>query len=255
MNTDKRLVINHLKNVSLAKLKKLYEDFGEEEEITRKDKYIEKLTPILLNKIYDKRYEMNISCFSANPGVSRLKEIIPCICHEEIIIPEENLRNLITIFYRTRNQPPQMEIVKIRNLYKFLYGIVTIFTIKRHIYSIDDDFDIWFMLEMHNDKFREFPLVPDWGIMSLFQYNIRFWFKYWFRRYKDEIENESGVDEYEIEIEVDEYQIEHAIEIANEIANESEDEVIEQFSDEVNENKVIEQFSGEVDEEATEVIS
>jgi len=39
------------------------------------------------------------SCFSGNPeGVSRLKEIIPRICHEETIIPEENLRELFTIF-------------------------------------------------------------------------------------------------------------------------------------------------------------
>jgi len=87
MNTDKRLVINHLKDGSIAKLKKLYEDFGEEEEIIRKDDYIEKLTPILLNKIYDKRHEMIIHCFSAHPeGGSRLKEIIPRICHEETII-------------------------------------------------------------------------------------------------------------------------------------------------------------------------
>ena len=101
MNTDKRLVINHLKDGSIAKLKKLYEDFGEEEEIIRKDDYIEKLTPILLNKIYDKRHEIIIHYFSAHPeGVSSLKEIIPRICHEETIIPEENLRELITIFYR-----------------------------------------------------------------------------------------------------------------------------------------------------------
>ena len=31
-----------------------------------KDDYIEKLTPILLNKIYDKKLEMIVSCFSAN---------------------------------------------------------------------------------------------------------------------------------------------------------------------------------------------
>ena len=67
-----------------------------------------------------------------------------------------------------------MEIVKIRNLYKFLFRIVTKITIKRYIYSIDDDFDIWFRLEMRNDKFREFPLIPDWGIMPLVQYNSRF---------------------------------------------------------------------------------
>jgi len=52
-----------------------------------------------LNKIYDRRHEVIASCFSANPeGVSRLKEIIPRICHEETIIPEENLRELFTIF-------------------------------------------------------------------------------------------------------------------------------------------------------------
>jgi len=116
MNTDKRLVINHLKDESLAKLKKLNEDFGEEEEeIMWKKDYIEKLTPILLIKIHDRRHEVIISCFSANPeGVSRLKEIIPRICHEGNIIPEDNLRELITIFYRprflTRNQAFQMEI-------------------------------------------------------------------------------------------------------------------------------------------------
>jgi len=111
MNTDKRLLINHLKDESLAKLKKLYEDFGEEEEIMWKKDY-EKLTPILLNKIYDRRHEVIISCFSANPeGVSRLKEIIPCTCHEGSIIPEDNLRELITILNKhTRNQTFQMEI-------------------------------------------------------------------------------------------------------------------------------------------------
>ena len=94
-------MINHLKDESLAKLKKLYKDFGEEkEEIMWKKDYIEKLTPVFLNKIYDRRLEMIVSCFSANPaGVSRLKEIIPHMCHEGSIIPEDNLRELITIFY------------------------------------------------------------------------------------------------------------------------------------------------------------
>jgi len=77
----------------------------------------------LLNKIYDRRHEVIVSCFSANPeGVSRLKEIIPCICHEETLIPEENLRELFIVLNRpTRNQTIRREIVKIRKLYKFLF--------------------------------------------------------------------------------------------------------------------------------------
>jgi len=67
MNTDKRLVINHLKRGRVNQLKESYENFGEEEERRMwKDDYIEKLTPILLNKIYDKKLEMIVSCFSAN---------------------------------------------------------------------------------------------------------------------------------------------------------------------------------------------
>jgi len=43
-----------------------------------------------LNKIYDRRHEKIVSCFSANPeGVSRLKETIPRICHEETKILEK----------------------------------------------------------------------------------------------------------------------------------------------------------------------
>jgi len=46
MNTDKRLIINHLKCRRVNHLKELYENFGEEEERRmRKTHCIEKLTP------------------------------------------------------------------------------------------------------------------------------------------------------------------------------------------------------------------
>jgi len=48
-------------------------------------------------------------------------------------------------------------------------------------------FDIWFMLEMRNDKFREFPIIPDKRNIVWDEYNIHYWFKYWFGQYKDEI--------------------------------------------------------------------
>jgi len=118
-------------------------------------------------------------------------------------------------------------------------------------------FDIWFMLEMRNDKFREFPIMPDRRNIGWDEYNIRYWFKYWFGQYKDEIENESEdeVDEYEIEIEneieVIESEIENEIEvIESEIENE-----IEVIKNEIENEEITKQFSGEVDEEVTEVIS
>jgi len=45
---------------------------------------------------------------------------------------------------------------------------------KRYLYSIvdDDDFDIWFMLEMRNDKFGKFPIISDRGIVCRYDYNI-----------------------------------------------------------------------------------
>jgi len=94
MNTDETLVINHLKCKRVNQLEGLFEIFGGEEKIIRKKDYIEKLTPILLNKIYNRRHEVIISCFLTTPeAFSRLKKIIPCICHEETIIPEENLES------------------------------------------------------------------------------------------------------------------------------------------------------------------
>ena len=147
-----------------------------------------------MNKIYDRRHEVIVSCFSANPeGVSRLKEIIPRICHEETIIPEENLRERFTIFNRpTRNQTIRREIVKIRKLYKFLFSEITNITIKRYTYSLDgedDDegryFDIWLMIS--SDDFRELPIIPDRGVISGYSNNIYSWFKYWFRQYDNEM--------------------------------------------------------------------
>jgi len=108
----------------------------------RKKDYIEKVTPILLNKIYDRRHKVIVYSFLTTPeGASRLKEIMPRVCQEGSIIPEENLRELIRIFNRTRfarNQTYQREIVKIRTLYKFLFKKIIIFAIKRYIYSIND---------------------------------------------------------------------------------------------------------------------
>jgi len=99
MNTNEKIVINHLKRGRVNQVIILYENFGGQEEIIRKKNYIEKLTPILLNMIYNRKHNLIVSCLSTNPeGVSILKEIIPRICHEETIIPEENLRELSTIF-------------------------------------------------------------------------------------------------------------------------------------------------------------
>jgi len=140
MNTDETLVINYLKRRRVDQLKMLYGILGERGEIMRKKDYIEKLTPILLNMIYNRRHEVIISCFSANPeGVSRLKDIIPRICHEETIIPEENLRELFTIFNRPRNQTIRREIVEIRKLYKFLFREIGNITKKRYTYSLDGE--------------------------------------------------------------------------------------------------------------------
>ena len=121
-----------------------------------------------MNKIYDIRHEVIVYSFSANlENREDLKRMIPRICHEETIIPEENLRELIRIFNQhTSDQTPQREFVKIRKLYKFLFKNIIIFTIKRYTYSSDDDddeeeryFDIWLMI--HADDFREFPIIPD----------------------------------------------------------------------------------------------
>jgi len=83
--------------------------------------------------------------FSKCRRLSRLKEIIPHICHEETIIPEKNLRELIIIFnqprFFTRNQTFQREFVKIRELYKFLFRKIAKIIIKRILYSLDDDDD------------------------------------------------------------------------------------------------------------------
>jgi len=97
--------------------------FAEEEERRmRKKHYIEKLTPILLNEIYDIRHTVIVHSFLANPeNRGDLKRMIPRICHEEAIIPEENLRELIRIFNQhTSDQTSQRKIFKIKQLYKFL---------------------------------------------------------------------------------------------------------------------------------------
>jgi len=44
MNVDKRLVINHLKRRRVNQLKDIYENFGGEGEIKRKEDCIKKLT-------------------------------------------------------------------------------------------------------------------------------------------------------------------------------------------------------------------
>ena len=51
-------MINHLKRRRVNQLKELYENFGGRGEIMRKKDYIGKLTPILLNRIYDRRHEV-----------------------------------------------------------------------------------------------------------------------------------------------------------------------------------------------------
>ena len=191
-------MINHSKRGRVNQLKELYEDFGEEEETKMwKDDYIEKLTQIFLNKIYYRRLEMIVSCFSTNPeGASRLKEMIPRICHEETITPEENLRELFTIFNRprflTRIQTFQMEIVKITKFYKFLFKKIAKITVKRYLYSLDgddddDDFDTWIM--SRSFKFREFPIIPDpdRGVVWWKSYNIYNCFKSEFRQCDDGI--------------------------------------------------------------------
>lgn len=83
----------------------------------RKSHYIEKIKPNFFNYIYDKRHKVVANSFSVNPeDVSRLKEIITRTCHEQTIIPEENIRELQRIFNRTRNQT--MEIVEMKNCIK-----------------------------------------------------------------------------------------------------------------------------------------
>ena len=81
----------------------------------RKKDYIEKLTPILLNKIYDRRHEVIVNSFSVNlENLGDLKRMIPRICHEETIIPDKKLRELIKIFNQhISDQTPQREIIKI----------------------------------------------------------------------------------------------------------------------------------------------
>jgi len=107
----------------------------------------------LLYKIYDRRHQLIVSCFLANTeGVSRLKEMIPLICHEETVIPEENLRELFTIFNNrpSRNQTFRREIVKIRHLHKFLFKKIIKITIQIYLFPLDDYeryFDIWLMIQ------------------------------------------------------------------------------------------------------------
>jgi len=151
-----------------------------------------------LNKIYDIRHEVIVYSFSANlENREDLKRMIPRICHEETIIPEENLRELIRIFNKhTSDQTPQRESVKIRKLYKFLLKKITNITIKRYTYSSDDDddeeryFDIWLMI--HVDDFREIPIVPDRDVVR--KNNIYNWLRYCFRRYKERVVLDMMID-------------------------------------------------------------
>jgi len=70
-------------------------------------------------------------------------------------------------------------------LYKFLLKKITIITIKRYIYSVNDEsdeercFDIWLMI--HANDFREFPIIPDPDRDAVRKKNIYNWFRYWFR--------------------------------------------------------------------------
>jgi len=200
----------------------------------RKKDYIEKLTPNLLNMIYDRRHQLIVSCFLANPENRwDLKRMIPRICHEETIIPEENLREFIIIFNQhTSDQTPQREIVKIKQLYKFIFKKITIITTKRYTYSSDgddddDDFDIWLMI--HSVDFREFPIIPDRDVVR--KNNIYNWFKCWFRRYKDRIVMEIMMRQTR---EINEETV-----VINEELSDEEDEVYvvihEKFRDEVGE--------------------
>jgi len=208
---------------------------------------------MLLNKIYDIRLAVIVNSFLANPeNREDLKRVIPRICHEETIIPEENLRELIRIFNQhTSDQTPQRKIFKIRKLYKFILKKIIYITIKRYIYSIDDEddderyFDIWLMI--HADDFREFPIIPDSDRDVVRKNNIYNWFRYWFRRYKEIIVLDMMIRQTGV--------INEETVVINEELSDEEDEVEivinEKFSDEI----INEQFSDEVDEKATEVIS
>jgi len=49
----------------------------------------------LLNNIYDRRHEVIVNSFSVNlESLGDLKRMMPRTCHEETLIPEENLRDL-----------------------------------------------------------------------------------------------------------------------------------------------------------------
>jgi len=74
-----------------------------------------------LNEIYDIRHTVIVNRFLANPeNRGDLKRMIPRICHEETIISEENIKELIRIFNQhTSDQTSQREIFKIKKLYEF----------------------------------------------------------------------------------------------------------------------------------------
>jgi len=113
-------------------------------------------------------------------------------------------------------------------------------TAKRYIYSIDDEeryFDIWLITDA--DDFREFPIIPDRYVVR--KNKIYYWFRYWFRRYKERIVLDMMIRQTG---EINEETV-----LINEELTDEEDEVEivinEKFSDEI----INEKFSDEVDEE------
>jgi len=123
MNNETKYMLNRLKDLDLYRLETLYESFMEEEsEQLGKRQCIEKLPPILLNRIYDKIHEVIMSCFSAtSENIARLERLIPRICHEETTIPEDKCQELVNSFL-PRNIDSGTTRTNCRNekLYKFL---------------------------------------------------------------------------------------------------------------------------------------
>jgi len=65
----------------------------------RKRDCLGKVTPILLEEIYERRHELILSRFIAAPeNISTLERMIPRLCHSDTKISEENLRELSEIF-------------------------------------------------------------------------------------------------------------------------------------------------------------
>ena len=121
MNTDKGLVINHFNANVLIILKSYVKILAKKRKEEWEKNTIEKLIQILLNEIYDIRHTVIVNRFLANPeNRGDLKRMIPRICHEETIISEENIKELIRIFNQhTSDQTSQREIFKIKKLYEF----------------------------------------------------------------------------------------------------------------------------------------